>query len=90
MRYVNEKTFTDSGHAVRSVPAKTQGILDGVLEVDAALPYELAQGLFATPNRYPVVMRFSTLPETSWMIVCRRLAVGWPKALLVHFEQHVV
>jgi hypothetical protein len=62
MRYVNEKTFADGGHAIRSVHAKTQGILEGYLEVDADLPFELAQGLFATPGRYPVVMRFSTVP----------------------------
>lgn len=62
MRYVNEKTFADSGHAIRSVHAKTQGILEGYLQVDAGLPIELAQGLFAKPGRYPVVMRFSTLP----------------------------
>src|SRR3954471_520862 len=62
MRYVNEKTFADGGHAIRSVHAKTHGILEGTLEVEANLPYELAQGLFAKPGRYPVVMRFSTVP----------------------------
>jgi hypothetical protein len=62
MRYVNEKTFADGGHAIRSVHAKTQGILEGYLEVDKDLPFELAQGLFAKPGRYPVVMRFSTVP----------------------------
>jgi hypothetical protein len=62
MRYVNEKTLADGGHAIRSVHAKTQGILEGYLEVDAGLPCELAQGLFSRPGRYPAVMRFSTLP----------------------------
>ena len=62
MRYVNEKTLADGRHAIRSVHAKTQGILEGCLEVDADLPFELAQGLFATTGRYPVVMRFSTVP----------------------------
>jgi hypothetical protein len=62
MRYVNEKTLADGGHAIRSVHAKTQGILEGYLEVDAHLPSELAQGLFATSSRYPVVMRLSTVP----------------------------
>jgi hypothetical protein len=62
MRYVNEKTLADGRRAIRSVHAKTQGILEGCLEVDADLPFELAQGLFATPGRYPVVMRFSTVP----------------------------
>jgi hypothetical protein len=62
LRYVNEKTFADGGHAMRSVHAKTHGILQGYLEVDAGLPHDLAQGLFAKPGRYPVVMRFSTIP----------------------------
>jgi hypothetical protein len=62
MRYVNEKTLADGGHAIRSVHAKSHGILEGYLEVNADLPFELAQGLFATPGRYPVVMRFSTVP----------------------------
>jgi hypothetical protein len=61
-RYINERTFADGGHAIRSVHAKTQGILQGYLEVDADLPETLAQGLFANPDRYPVVMRLSTIP----------------------------
>jgi hypothetical protein len=61
-RYINEKTFADGGHAIRSVHAKAHGILQGELEVDADLPDTLAQGLFATPGHYPVVMRFSTIP----------------------------
>ena len=62
LRYINEKTFADGGHAIRSVHAKTHGIVQGYLEVDAGLPHDLAQGLFAKPGRYPVVMRFSTIP----------------------------
>src|SRR5580698_10352915 len=61
-RYINEKTFADGGHAIRSVHAKAHGILQGELEVDADLPDTLAQGLFAKPGHYPVVMRFSTIP----------------------------
>jgi len=62
MRYINEKTLADGGHAIRSVHAKSHGILQGYLEVDAGLPGELAQGLFAKSRRYPVVIRISTLP----------------------------
>jgi hypothetical protein len=62
MRYINEKTLADGGHAIRSVHAKSHGILQGYLEVDAGLPFDLAQGLFAKPGRYPVVMRLSTIP----------------------------
>ena len=50
----------DSGHAVRSVHAKAHGILEGVLAVDADLPPELAQGLFATPGEHRIYMRLST------------------------------
>ncbi len=50
----------DSGHAVRSVHAKSHGILEGVLRIDANLPPELAQGLFATPGAHKVYMRLST------------------------------
>jgi hypothetical protein len=62
MRYINETTFADGGRAIRSVHAKTHGILQGYLDVDADLPEELAQGLFAKSGRYAVVMRFSTIP----------------------------
>ncbi len=62
MRYIAEKTFADGGHAIRPVHAKSHGILEGHLEVDAGLPSELAQGLFARLGRYPLVMRFSTIP----------------------------
>jgi hypothetical protein len=62
MRYIGERTYANGGHAIRPVHAKTHGILEGYLEVDANLPGELAQGLFAKPRRYPLVMRFSTIP----------------------------
>lgn len=61
MRSINERTLADGGHAIRSVHAKTHGILVGELEVEA-LPEFLAQGLFSKAGRYPVVMRFSTIP----------------------------
>jgi hypothetical protein len=62
MRYINEKTLADGGHAIRSTHTKSHGILEGYLEVDADLPGDLAQGLFAKPRRYPVVVRLSTIP----------------------------
>ena len=49
-----------SGHAVRSVHAKSHGILEGTLTVDAGLPPELAQGLFAKAGEHKVYMRMST------------------------------
>ena len=62
MRYIAETTFAHGGHPIRPVHAKSHGILEGYLEVDAGLPADLAQGLFAKSGRYPLVMRFSTIP----------------------------
>jgi catalase len=57
-----ETTSKDYGKAVRAVHAKSHGILKGELSIRDDLPPELAQGLFAAPGTYPVVMRFSTNP----------------------------
>jgi catalase len=62
LRSISEKTLADGGHAMRSVHAKAHGILQGQMDVSASLPKYLSQGLFAKPGRYPVVMRFSTIP----------------------------
>ena len=55
-----ERTAEDYGHAVRSVHAKAHGILEGTFTIDAGLPPELAQGLFATPGAHKVYLRLST------------------------------
>ena len=55
-----ERTAEDGGHAVRSVHAKSHGILEGTLTIDDGLPPELAQGLFAKPGKHKVYMRLST------------------------------
>lgn len=62
MAKIREKTYADSGHAIRSVHAKSLGLLRGELRVLAGLPPQLAQGLFAVAKSYPVVLRFSTVP----------------------------
>jgi hypothetical protein len=62
MHKISVKTFEDSGHAIRSVHAKTHGLLVGELTVEAGLPPAYAQGLFAQPGTYPVVLRLSTTP----------------------------
>jgi len=62
MEKIREKTFADGNHAIRSVHAKSHGLLQGELEVFAGLPAVLAQGLFSKPAVYPVVMRYSTIP----------------------------
>lgn len=59
---INETVRKDEGHAYRSVHAKSHGLLFGELQVAAGLPEMLAQGVFATPASYPVVMRLSTVP----------------------------
>ena len=62
LRSISETTFKDYGHAVRSVHAKSHGLLQGELRVLDGLPATLAQGAFAKPGTYPAVMRFSTNP----------------------------
>ena len=62
MRGIRETTFEHSGHANRSVHAKSHGVLHGTLTVASNLPPALAQGLFAKAGSYKTVMRLSTLP----------------------------
>ena len=59
---ISETTFKDYGHAVRSVHAKSHGIVQGELHVLDNLPPALAQGLFAKPGTYKAILRFSTNP----------------------------
>jgi hypothetical protein len=59
---ISRTTYEDGGHALRSVHAKSHGLLQATLTVSDALPSVLAQGLFARPGRYPVAIRFSTSP----------------------------
>lgn len=62
MRSISEKTFADEKHAIRSVHAKSHGLIKAEFEVLPGLPPVLAQGLFATPARYAALMRLSTIP----------------------------
>ena len=62
LRMISETTFKDSGHALRSVHAKGQGLLRGQLEIMPDLPEHLAQGLFSKAGIHKVAMRFSTIP----------------------------
>eukprot|EP00913_Durusdinium_trenchii_P021367 g20080.t1 len=62
MLSISEKTYADSGHAIRSVHAKSHGLLSATVEVLEGLPPELAQGIFAEPGRYEAVIRLSTTP----------------------------
>jgi hypothetical protein len=49
-------------HTVRSVHAKSHGLLKAQVTVLDGLPSELKQGLFARPGSYGAIMRFSTNP----------------------------
>ncbi|QGZ67080.1 catalase family protein [Paraburkholderia acidisoli] len=62
LRSIQEITSQDYGRAVRSVHAKSHGVLEGELTVFDNLPPELAQGVFALPREYRVAMRLSTNP----------------------------
>ncbi len=59
---ISQRTFADTGRAWRSVHAKSHGVVTGTFEVLADLPPPYAQGVFAKPGSYPMVMRFSTTP----------------------------
>ena len=48
--------------AVRASHAKSSALVTGMLEISAGLPPELAQGLFATPGRHPIAVRFAQGP----------------------------
>ena len=49
-------------HAVRSVHAKSHGLLKVELKIYDNLPQPFQQGLFAEAKAYPAIMRFSTNP----------------------------
>ncbi|AWN47481.1 catalase [Methylobacterium terrae] len=61
-RRIQETTLADYGHAVRGVHAKSHGLLTGRLTVLPDLSPPLAQGAFARPGTYDVVLRLSTNP----------------------------
>lgn len=61
-RGIVETTNRDFGHAFRGVHAKSHALLEGTLTVNSDLPAEFAQGLFAQPKSYPILLRISTTP----------------------------
>ncbi|MEV8441688.1 catalase family protein [Actinosynnema sp. NPDC051121] len=62
MQHANEQVAAKHRHGVRDAHAKSHGILAGELRVRPDLPRHLAQGLFAQPRSYPVIVRLSTAP----------------------------
>ena len=55
-----ETTYENSGHAIRSVHAKSHGIAKGTLTIEDGLRPELAQGLFAHAGQHDAYIRMST------------------------------
>jgi len=62
MQHIAEITYRDGHRGLRSVHAKSHGLLHGELTIPEGLPPELAQGLFAQPGTYPAILRLSTTP----------------------------
>lgn len=62
MGKIQRTVADDAGRAMRSVHAKSHGLLRGELRVSPGLSAQLAQGLFTSADTYPLVMRFSTTP----------------------------
>lgn len=62
MLSIAQKTYADSGHAIRCVHAKSHGLLAAHIQTLPDLPPNLAQGIFAKPLTYEAVVRLSTTP----------------------------
>lgn len=62
MLSISRKVYEDSGHAQRSVHAKSHGLLKVDVEVLGGLPEPLAQGVFAAPRHHEGILRLSTIP----------------------------
>ncbi len=62
LQEISDITSKDYGRAVRSVHAKSHGLIRGKLTIKSDLPDFLKQGVFASERVYPAVMRFSTSP----------------------------
>lgn len=60
--HIRQTTYQHGGRAIRSVHAKSHGLLHAELCVDADLPEPLAQGVFAAPATYGAIVRLSTVP----------------------------
>lgn len=62
MADIGKKVGDRQRHVVRSVHAKSHGLLKAELTVVDGLPPELRQGLFAATGHFDTIMRFSTNP----------------------------
>ncbi len=64
MTHLMHEAFEQHRHATSATHAKTHGVVTGRLHVVEDLPRELAQGLFAQPGSYDVLVRFASEPGT--------------------------
>lgn len=64
MSHLMQESFEQHRHGTSATHAKTHGVVTGRLRVLDDLPPELAQGLFAEPGEYDVVVRFASEPGT--------------------------
>ncbi len=62
MRHTMQQTFEKLRHQTSATHAKSHGIVTGTLTVAADLAPELAQGMFASPATYEVVLRYASEP----------------------------
>lgn len=62
MQHITRTMAAHYRHAYRPVHAKSHAVIVGTLQALPGLPEELRQGLFATTDPHPVLMRFSTNP----------------------------
>lgn len=62
MRSTMAKSFEKHRHATSGTHAKSHGVLTGTLRVLDDLPPELAQGMFASPTTFEVVLRLASEP----------------------------
>ena len=58
----SQKVAERDGQTVRASHAKSTALATGTLTVLPGLPEPLAQGLFATPRSFPVLLRFAQGP----------------------------
>ncbi|MFF0011274.1 catalase family protein [Streptomyces sp. NPDC005374] len=62
MGKANQQVAAKHRHGLRDAHAKSHGVLAGELRIQQNLPPHLAQGLFAEPAVYPVIVRYSSAP----------------------------
>lgn len=62
LRKISETTHRYSPYSAPRIHANSHGLISAEMEIYDNLPEHLAQGMFATPKKLPLVMRFFTVP----------------------------